>query len=70
MSILWDREFDRVCGANITCSETKPLEDSGVWDILYGPEQETEVKELTRQRAKTFHPVPHYRGGSCPFSGK
>ncbi len=69
MITVWDDEFDRVCGANITSTETNPLEDSGVWDILHGPEKpETTSSASGQVSSKVFRPVPEYHGGSCPFS--
>ena len=71
MFTVWDDEFDRVCGANITSTETNPLEDSGVWDILHGPERHEAAGGASGEAsAKVFRPVPEYRGGSCPFHNR
>jgi hypothetical protein len=53
----WDKEFDRVCGANITCQDSAPLEDSGVWDILYGMrETSLDSENLAEQPSDSFDP--------------
>jgi hypothetical protein len=69
MFTAWDEEFDRVCGARITSTETTPLEDSGLWDILHGPSgRETTIKDARDASAKLFRPVPEDRGGQGPLS--
>ena len=42
----WDKEFDVVCGAAITCQDCEPLEDSGVWDLLHGTRALDESNEF------------------------
>jgi len=71
MFTVWDEEFDRVCGTNITSIETNPLEDSGLWDILHGPERpETEIVASEQISSKMFTPDPEYDGGIGHFAGR
>ena len=45
----WNEEFDVVCGARIRTREDKPLEDSGIWDLMHGTRKESIAEELARK---------------------
>lgn len=71
MFTVWDEEFDRVCGTNIISIETNPLEDSGLWDILHGPERpETGTEASEPIPLNVFGHDPQYSGGSDPLAGR
>ena len=46
MVTRWNREFDRVCGADIRSRFSAPMADSGVHDWLHG---RSEVLEAAQQ---------------------
>ncbi len=46
MVTRWNREFDRVCGADIRSRFSAPMADSGIHDWLHGPAEMLDAPEM------------------------